>query len=528
MNLKKKVLMLTSVVLILGLASLGIMAYLTDQDSARNVFTVGNIDIELDEVVDVVGSGEVVKTEEGAEYSGVMPGDKLQKEVTVSNEGDNDAYVRVIVKLNNALEINNAIDEYYEAEDKGYTAEQIQAVYNEVFDGWGINYNPRPGAAGINDARGVIDGTYGMPELVQKVDFSKTTDGSTVIGATNWFIAGNEKAGQYWVDEAATYDGYYTKDMEDYEICYAYYAYLKPGEKVTLFDGLNVPNYFDAEQLAMFEGLVIDVKAEAIQAANIGTGTAKADFVRAFELFEDPMAYKAVTNSEELAEAIANGEDVYLNEDVKADEFVIAEDKSADIDLNGNKIEGKINNKGDMTVSNGTVEANFINNFGEATFTDVEMTAGTDTDYANIARAGSETTYNNVDLTAKGGGIGVTDGAEAVFNSGSVDIVATTTSPRYNFYIVGDGSKLTINGGEFSFSKTTLKRAYIYAGEGTTVTVNGGTFGPASTRDGYTAGILGNGTVVIKGGTFGFDPSKWVASGYEAVKDGSVWTVSAK
>ena len=56
----------------------------------------------------------------------------------------------------------------------------------------------------------------------------------------------------------------------------------------------------------------------------------------------------------------------------------------------------------------------------------------------------------------------------------------------------------------------------------------GGTFGKASTRSGYTAGILGDGTVIIKGGTFGFDPTKWVADGYEAVKTGDVWVVSAK
>ena len=61
------------------------------------------------------------------------------------------------------------------------------------------------------------------------------------------------------------------------------------------------------------------------------------------------------------------------------------------------------------------------------------------------------------------------------------------------------------------------------------LTVNGGTFGKASTRSGYTAGILGSGTVIIKGGTFGFDPSAWVADGYTATKDETTktWTVAA-
>ena len=94
---------------------------------------------------------------------------------------------------------------------------------------------------------------------------------------------------------------------------------------------------------------------------------------------------------------------------------------------------------------------------------------------------------------------------------------------------MGAGTEITLNGGNFSWSSTkNQKRAYIYADSGTTVIVNGGTFGKASTRSGYTAGILGSGTVIIKGGTFGFNPSAWVADGYEAVQNGSTWTVSAK
>ena len=58
--------------------------------------------------------------------------------------------------------------------------------------------------------------------------------------------------------------------MEDYEICYAYYLYLPAGESTTLFNGLKAPREFDKDQLAMFNGLTIDVVAEAIQADNTG------------------------------------------------------------------------------------------------------------------------------------------------------------------------------------------------------------------------------------------------------------------
>jgi len=503
MNLKKKVLMLTSVVLVLGLASLGIMAYLTDQESVKNVFTVGNIDITLDEEVDVIGEGDVVETNDGASYSGVMPGDKLQKEVTVKNTGNNDAYVRVIVNINNALAINNAIDEYYEA--KGYTEEQIQDIYDEVFDGWGLNHTKKFDGYNDNVRLTIVD-----PKApISHVDTTKTIVDYSLNSVKNWFMNDGEEDGF----QPGLNKGYYSEDMGQYEYCWAYYMYLKPGEEATLFDGLNVPRYFDAEQLAMFEGLVIDVKAEAIQAANIGTGTDKADFVRAFELFEDPTALKSVADIKELKETMDNNDPACLSEDVVSDEgIVVDENKAASINLNEKSLTVKyIENMGDLEISNGKINA------------------GSPTDYACISQGDGETVYEDVDVISGGGGVAAANGAKVTFESGKVYVDTASTSGRYLFYTEGAGSEITINGGTFSWDPAdNQKRAYIYAGANTKVYVNGGTFGKASTRSGYTAGILGDGTVIIKGGTFGFDPTKWVADGYEAVKTGDVWVVSAK
>lgn len=154
--------------------------------------------------------------------------------------------------------------------------------------------------------------------------------------------------------------------------------------------------------------------------------------------------------------------------------------------------------------------------------------AGDENDYAANAKMGSQVTYNNVQLESNGGGVGAVDGSQVTFNSGSVYVDSPSTSGRYIFYAAGSGTTITINDGNFSWDKNdNQKRAYIYAGEGTTVYVNGGTFGKASTRSGYTDGILGDGTVIITGGTFGFDPGKWVADGYTATKEGDNWTVAA-
>ena len=238
-----------------------------------------------------------------------------------------------------------------------------------------------------------------------------------------------------------------------------------------------------------------------------------------------------VANAEELAAALLAGGTYTVLNDFATDAFVAQEGIKVNFDLASYAISGApVENAGDITVKGGSLEASAtgINNKGNAVFTDVDLKAGDAGNYAAISGEGSYTEYNNVNIVSAGGGIGVSNGSKAVFNSGSVDVNSKSTSGRYVFYVVGEGSEVTINDGTFSFDNNlTMKRAYIYAGSGATVIVNGGTFGKASSRSGYTAGILGDGTVIIKGGTFGFNPTNWVAEGFVAVKDGSVWNVVA-
>ena len=159
-----------------------------------------------------------------------------------------------------------------------------------------------------------------------------------------------------------------------------------------------------------------------------------------------------------------------------------------------------------------------------------KVVAGSDAAYGIVAYGeGVDLVINDADIDSKGGGVGAVNGANVVFNGDKLAVNSGSTSGRYLFYLEGAGSTITINEGEFSFSSTlNQKRAYIYAGAGTTAYVKGGTFGKASTRSGYTAGILGEGTVIITGGTFGFDPSAWVAPGYKVVKNGDKYYVVAE
>jgi len=231
-----------------------------------------------------------------------------------------------------------------------------------------------------------------------------------------------------------------------------------------------------------------------------------------------------------VATQLMNEEDSFgkdYDEDAK---YVISSDE--EMIFNGTEFDTLVSNNGTVDMTNVKIENDNtgFENYGDATLNDVTVNAGTPGTqaygYAINAYAGSTTVLNNVEVKSVNGAIGVIDGANLIFNSGSVDVDSKSTSGRYLFYVDGEGSTLTINGGNFDFNKTqNQKRAYIYAGEGTTVYVKGGTFGKASTRSGYTAGILGTGNVVITGGTFGFDPSAWVAADYKAEKVGNKWVV---
>lgn len=237
---------------------------------------------------------------------------------------------------------------------------------------------------------------------------------------------------------------------------------------------------------------------------------------------------------EESCEIKVTIEAVQGNADVQGTKPVVEFLDGYTGDLTAQTLKDAVKNYGTVGLSNGTILLDEVGfeNYGNATLTDITIGAGTPgtnaLGYAVIGQANSVTTLNNIKLTSANGAIAATEGAQITLNDGYVAMNSTNTSGRYLIYAVGEGTVVTVNDGEFAdFTKTSQnqKRAYAYVGEGATLIINGGTFGKASSRNGYTAGLLGEGNIVITGGTFGFDPTKWVAEGCKAVKEGSVWTV---
>ncbi len=95
--MKKKIMALCLCVMLMAIAVVGTsLAYFTDVKTAKNTFTIGNVDIELDEA-DVNNPNKRVTENEYEVY----PGMTVTKDPTVHNVGANDAYIRATVTVQN-------------------------------------------------------------------------------------------------------------------------------------------------------------------------------------------------------------------------------------------------------------------------------------------------------------------------------------------------------------------------------------------------------------------------------------------
>ena len=103
MKTKSKALLLTLCAVLLVAASvLGTMAYLTSSAEVKNTFTIGKVEIKLDETDVTNPTGPRVQ----ANSYKLMPGTTYTKDPTVTvKAGSEESYVRMKVTFNNAKEI---------------------------------------------------------------------------------------------------------------------------------------------------------------------------------------------------------------------------------------------------------------------------------------------------------------------------------------------------------------------------------------------------------------------------------------
>ena len=101
-----------SIVVIVSISVYGTFAYLTTEETVVNTFTVGQVNIELDEAK-VTPDGKIDGTErvKQNEYH-LMPGHTYTKDPTITvKKGSKESYVRMLVTLSKVTELKEILGE---------------------------------------------------------------------------------------------------------------------------------------------------------------------------------------------------------------------------------------------------------------------------------------------------------------------------------------------------------------------------------------------------------------------------------
>ena len=237
MKTKSKALLLTLCAVLLVAASvLGTMAYLTSSDNATNTFTVGKVEIKLDETDVTNPTGSRVQ----ANSYKLMPGTTYTKDPTVTvKAGSEESYVRMKVTFNNAKAI-------------------IALCTDPEFAG--------DGPTGVENA---------FP-LIRMVKFVETN-------AAKWdgIIPDNMVDTEDMLADAKYFAYDETADTLTYIFYYRETVTAPTADVVlpVLFDSITVPEWVTGEQLKALNDFRITVIAEAIQAGSFdNAGAAWAAF----------------------------------------------------------------------------------------------------------------------------------------------------------------------------------------------------------------------------------------------------------
>ena len=225
MKTKSKALLLTlCAVLLIAASVLGTMAYLTSSAEVENTFTIGKVEIKLDETDVTNPTGPRVT----ANSYKLMPGTTYTKDPTVTvKAGSEESYVRMKVTFNNATEIialctdPEFADEVTGVENAFPLIRMVKFVETNAAKWDGI----------IPDNMVETEDMLAMPKYFA---YDKTADTLTYI---------------FYYRETVTAP---TADV------------VLP----VLFDSIKVPEHVTGEQLKALNNFKITVIAEAIQAGS--------------------------------------------------------------------------------------------------------------------------------------------------------------------------------------------------------------------------------------------------------------------
>lgn len=232
MKTKSKALLLTlCAVLLIAASVLGTMAYLTSSAEVKNTFTIGKVEIKLDEAkvtadgIPVEGAARVT-----ANSYKLMPGTTYTKDPTVTvKAGSEESYVRMKVTFNNAAALMEMLPSADNLED--YTPEEIALIKKIAPILFLTNYTAAD--------------TGWLPEYTM-FGMEKT------LADPNYFVYDA-------ANDTVTYIFYYPTTVT---------ATDKDVVLPAVFTEISLPEHVTGEQLAELNNFQITVIAEAIQAGS--------------------------------------------------------------------------------------------------------------------------------------------------------------------------------------------------------------------------------------------------------------------
>ena len=137
MRNKKTWLITICTAVLLMAVTVGTLAFLTDRDEVKNTFTVGDVQIKLDETKVENGVATNERTTDGNNYH-LIPGKTYVKDPTVTVlQGSEEAYVRMLVTVSNRA----ALDEIFETHELVLTD-----IFKNFNAAWVLTDTDRSGA----------------------------------------------------------------------------------------------------------------------------------------------------------------------------------------------------------------------------------------------------------------------------------------------------------------------------------------------------------------------------------------------
>ena len=210
--MKKKIVSLALAVCLLAIAAVGTLAYFTDKTETKdNTFTVGKVDIDLTETSEADKDAGIlpgVKTDDGFKYDNVVPGSKYAKEPVITVEkGSQNAHVFAVLTISN---------------------------YAELMD---------------------------MLKAANANEYKDAPIDTTALNKT--FLFGTKNG----LDKGTLMGG---KMNDDGSLSLLYYFdVMSAEESITLFKGVQIPEYLDESLSVITEPVDLSVTAYAIQEENV-------------------------------------------------------------------------------------------------------------------------------------------------------------------------------------------------------------------------------------------------------------------